>query len=348
MLIGGIPMAIKMLVFDYRENEKEFFRKKELENFDITFFEESLNDETIKEIPEDILDNGAVISVFVNSEVTENVINSFKNLRIISTRSTGVEHINLRAAEEKNIAVVNVEAYGAKSVAQFTFGLILNLIRHINSACDYMKSSKRPCINFTGRDISELTLGVVGTGSIGASVCKIAKAFGMKIIAYDVMEKQELVNNYGINYVNFNTLLRESDIITLHVPYTGENLNMFSAEQFSIMKNTSYLINTSRGELVSTKDLYNAVSKGIIEGAAIDVVVCEDLSFKCSDLSKNLNNSLDCIEEANIVKELAAMPNVIVTPHIAYDTLDAINYILEITFIAISDIIKGGNSYRVY
>ena len=104
MLIGGIPMAIKMLVFDYRENEKEFFRKKELENFDITFFEESLNDETIKEIPQDILDNGAVISVFVNSEVTENVINSFKNLRIISTRSTGVEHINLRAAEEKNIA----------------------------------------------------------------------------------------------------------------------------------------------------------------------------------------------------------------------------------------------------
>ena len=341
-------MAVKMLVFDYRESEKEFFRTHELENFDITFYTESLNDDTVSELPGEDLDNTAVISVFIDSEVSEDVINSFKNLRIISTRSTGVDHINLNAAHEKNIAVVNVEAYGSRSVAQFTFGLILALVRNIIPAADFVLNPNHSCMNFLGRDLSKFTLGVVGTGNIGAAVCKIAKSFGMKTLPYGIVEKQELINNYNIYYTDFNTLLREADIITLHLPYTGENYQMFSSEQFSIMKNTSYLINTSRGEIVSTKDLYNAVSKGAIKGAALDVVMCEHLSFKCRQLSQKLNSSLECLEEARIVQDLAKLPNVIITPHIAYETQDAVDYILNYSFIAISDIIKGGNTYRVY
>ncbi len=341
-------MAVKMLVFDYRESEKEFFRTHELDNFDITFYTESLNDEIISGLPREDLDNTAVVSVFVDSKLTEYVINSFKNLRIISTRSTGIDHINLKAAEEKNIAVVNVEAYGAKSVAQFTMGLILALVRHIIPASGYVLNKECISKDFIGRDVSMFNLGVVGTGNIGVAVCKLAKAFGMKVLAYDIVEKQEFSAKYNVSYVDFNTLLRESDIITLHIPYTGNNYHMFASEQFSIMKNTSYLINTSRGEIVNIKDLSNAVSKGIIKGAALDVVTCEDLSFKCTGLSKNLNNSLECIEEAKIIQELAQHPDVIITPHIAYDTQEAVDYILGVSFIAISDIIKGGNLYRVY
>lgn len=340
-------MAIKLLVFDFRESEKDFFRSHELENFDITFFTESLNVETVKNLSSELLDNTSVISVFIDSEVTENVINSFKNLRIISTRSTGVEHINKRSADAKNIAVVNVEGYGARPVAQYTIGLILALVRKIIPASEYLKTKHRVCQNFVGRDISKFTIGIIGTGSIGIAVAKLASAFGMKILAYDISEKIEFAKKYNVEYTDFNTLLREADIVTIHIPYTGENKYMFAFEQFSIMKNTAYLINTSRGEIVNIKDLYSAVTKGAIKGAALDVVTCEYFNFKCSNLTQTLYNNFECVEESKILTELIKNQNVIVTPHIAYETQDAIDYILEVTFIAISDIIKGGNSYRV-
>ena len=169
----------------------------------------------------------------------------------------------------------------------------------------------------------------------------------MKVLAYDIAERKELTEKYEIQYVDFNTLLRNADIVSIHIPYTGENKDMFGFEQFSIMKNTAYLINTSRGEIVNIKDLYNAVTKGAIKGAALDVVTCEYFNFKCSNLSHTLYNNLNCVEEAKILREFVKHPDVIITPHIAYETQDAIDYILEVTFIAISDIIKGGNSYRV-
>lgn len=344
---GGKYMAIKLLVFDFRESERDFFRSHELENFEITFFPESLNKETLKNLSSDLLEQTAVISVFVDSEVTEEVINSFKNLRIISTRSTGVEHINKKAADAKNIAVVNVEGYGARPVAQYTIGLILALVRQIIPASEYLKSENRICQSFVGRDISKFTIGIVGTGSIGFAVAKHALAFGMKVLAYDIAERKELTEKYEIQYVDFNTLLRNADIVSIHIPYTGENKDMFGFEQFSIMKNTAYLINTSRGEIVNIRDLYNAVTKGAIKGAALDVVTCEYFNFKCSNLSHTLHNNFNCVEEAKILREFVKHPDVIVTPHIAYETQDAIDYILEVTFIAISDIIKGGNSYRV-
>lgn len=340
-------MAVKLLVFDFRESEKDFFRTHELENFDITFFTESLNEETIKNLSSETLNTTAVISVFIDSEITENVINSFKNLRIISTRSTGIDHINKKAADAKNIAIVNVEGYGSRPVAQYTIGLIIALVRQIIPASNYLKSENRVCQSFVGRDISKFTIGIVGTGSIGISVAKLALAFGMKVLAYDIVEKREFAEKYNITYVDFNTLLREADIVSIHTPYNGENKDMFAFEQFSIMKNTAYLINTSRGEIVNIKDLYNAINKGAIKGAALDVVTCEFYNFKCSNLTQNLHNNFECIEEANILKEFTKNTNVIVTPHIAYETQDTIDYILEVTFIAIADIIKGGNSYRV-
>lgn len=341
-------MAVKLLVFDFRESEKDFFRSHDLENFEITFFTESLNSETVKNLSQELLDNTPVISVFVDSEVTEDVINSFKNLRIISTRSTGVDHINQKAAAAKNISVVNVEGYGARSVAQFTIGLILALVRQIIPASNFLKSDRRTCRSFIGRDVSKFTIGVVGTGNIGIAVAKLALAFGMKVLVYDINERKDLTEKYNVKYVDFNELLKEADVVSIHVPYTGENKDMFAFEQFSIMKNTAYLVNTSRGEIVNIKDLYNAVSKGAIKGAALDVVTCEYENFGCANLAhKEFYDNFDCVEEAKIMAELTKNQNVIITPHIAYETQDAIDYILEVTFIAISDIIKGGNSYRV-
>lgn len=337
-------MAIKMLIFDFRDSEKQFFEDNKFENFDITFFKESLNEDTVNTLTPEQLEETSVISVFIDSEVTQAVIDKFKNLRTISTRSTGIDHINHRVCVEKNIDLINVGNYGAKSVAQYTVGLMIALIRRIVPASRYVLNKDRACDTFIGRDISKLTIGVVGTGSIGASVCKLTKAMGMKVIAYDLVHRQELLND--VEYVDFETLIKHSDVISLHVPYTGENHHMISTEQFRMMKNNAYIINTSRGEILDTVALYDAIIKGEIAGAGLDVVACETYSFKCNQFSSRLGEDMTCMKEAETVLKLAELPNVIITPHIAYETQDAVDYLLEMSFKGILDCIQGGSKFK--
>ena len=213
-------MSINLLVFDYRDTEKAFFANNSFPNFHIKFFSESLNEQTVKNLSQEDLDSAMVISVFIDSELTGEVIDSFRNLRIISTRSTGIDHINTYAAKKRNINVINVMNYGSTSVAQYTFGLILALVRNIVYAANCTKQYNEKSISFMGRDISQLKIGVIGTGAIGGAVCKLAKAFGMKIYAYDLNEKQELKDTCDVEYVALDNLLQNSDIITLHLPYT--------------------------------------------------------------------------------------------------------------------------------
>lgn len=337
-------MAIKMLIFDFRDSEKKFFEENKFENFDITFFKESLNEDTVDSLTPEQLEQTAVISVFIDSEVTQAVIDKFKNLRTVSTRSTGIDHINHKACVDKNIDVINVGTYGARSVAQYTMGLMIALIRKIIPASRYVLNKDSACDSFLGRDISKLTIGVIGTGSIGAAVCKLAHALDMKVLAYDLVHRQELLE--VVEYVDFDKLIRESDVVTLHVPYTGENQNMISAEQFKMMKKDAYIINTSRGEILDTIALYDAITSGEIAGAGLDVVSCETYSFKCNQFAKRLGEDMTCMREAETVEKLAQMANVIVTPHIAYETQDAVDYLLEMTFKGIHDCIQGGSLFK--
>ena len=339
-------MSIKMLMFDFRNSEEKFFQEHNFESFDIAFIEESLNEDTVNNLTQEQLEQTTVISVFINSEVTQEVIDKFKNLRIISTRSTGIDHINHRICVEKNIDLVNVGSYGAKSVAQYTIGLMISLIRKIIPASRYVLNKEFSCQSFVGRDISKLTMGVVGTGSIGAAVCKLAQSMGMKVLAYDLVQKQELLNEIEMEYVSLETLIKQSDVISLHVPFTGENKHMFSEKEFRMMKSTAYIINTSRGEILDTTALYDAVISGNIAGAGLDVVSCESYSFKCNQFARRLGEDMTCMKEAELVPKLAEMPNVIITPHIAYETQDAIDYLLEMTFKGILDCIKGGSEFK--
>lgn len=341
-------MTLNMLVFEYREVEKEFFKKNKFENFNISFYEESLTPDNVNDIPEEIRDNTHVISVFINSNIDVKVIKSFRNLRIISTRSTGYDHINISECKNKNIAVVNVADYGAKAVAQYTFGLIIALVRKIFIAAMYIKNLQSNSIDFNGRDLSKLTLGVVGTGAIGAAVCRIAKNFGMSLLAYDIAQKRELEDELGLQYTDFDELVKNSDIITVHAPYNGHNYHMFSDCKFKMMKDGAYFINTSRGELVDLKALYNYVNNGKLQGVALDVLVCESISFACDRLAEKLDiPTLECAGEVKYSRKLAKFNNVIITPHIAYDTLDSVNFILETTMRSITNVIYGEKSSRI-
>ena len=340
-------MAIKMLVFDYRNTEHKFFENENFKNYDIKFFDFSLNEETINKLSDEDINQAMIISVFITSILTEKVINRFKNLRVIATRSTGYDNINKKVCIQRNIAVLNVQNYGETAVAEFTMGLIICLTRNIYQAVTCVKNYSFADKTFVGRDLEKLTLGVVGTGAIGAAVCRLAHAFNMKILAYDLVEKQELVEKYNINYTSLNFLIRNSDIVTLHVPYTGNNYHMFSKTEFESMKNNSYFINVARGELVELKYLKENLDSGKICAAALDVVAC-NCEDECQNLSNKLEtSSLECLENSKIVSCLIDMPNVIVTPHIAYESQDAIDFILKKTFAGIMDFVNGESKNRV-
>ncbi len=341
-------MSIKMLVFEYRKTERDFFGQNKFNNYDIKFFDFSLNEETINEISPEDKDQTTIISTFVNSILSQNVIDQFKNLRVIAVRATGYDNVNKKACIQRNIALLNVQNYGETAVAEFTIGLIIGVVRNIFNSVISVKNNSFQNTSFVGRDLERLTLGVVGTGAIGAAVCRLAHAFGMKILAYDLTEKTELEEKYNVNYTTLEFLIRNSDVITLHVPYTGNNYHMFSKHEFDSMKQNSYFINVARGELVEARYLKENLENGKILAAALDVVAC-NYNTACEKFSDDMEkSSLECLQNSKTIQELIDMPNVFVTPHIAYESQDAIDYILTKTFDGISDFINGGSKNRVF
>lgn len=338
----------KMLVFEYRNSEKPFFDKLQLDDIEIKFFGGKLNEDTFKKLPEEDRQSAEIVSVFIESHINTEVLDSFKNLKLITTRSTGYNHINIDSCLSHNVAVTNVSAYGEKTVAQYTFGLLLALIRKIVPAVNDMKRMDNKSQDYVGRDLNALTIGVIGTGSIGANVCKVANAFGMKILAYDFRPKAELTEKYNVEYVDLDTLLTESDVVSLHVPSNDANYHLISNEKIRKMKKSAYLINTSRGELIDTNALYQALVDKKITGCALDVGECESFSFDTENLLEKIpNTSMNCLARALVTQKLIELPNVIVTPHIAYNTEEAIETILETTIDSIKAFYQGEKKNRV-
>lgn len=336
---------MKMLVFDFRESEKEFFKNNELTDFDITFIESPLNDEY--ELTEEELDETVIISVFTTSKVTEDILKKFKNLRIIATRSTAFDHIDIGTCVKSKIAVLNVDQYGRTSVAEFAVTLILMLVRNILPAYYDMKNRSINLEKYEGRVLNSYTIGIIGCGAIGSAVAQIAHFFGMEVLIYSYMKNQEI--SEICNFVTLDELLSKSDIITLHAPYDGDNYHMIGKNEFEKMKEGVYFVNTARGELVDIKALYDNLIRGKIKGAALDVLECEFISTHKGELSEIIESSeTNCVETALITQKLFKMENVILTPHIAYNTKESIDYILNETFNNIRDNLKGMNTNRVY
>ena len=335
---------LKMLMYDFRESEKEFFNNNELTDFDITFINEPLNELT--EFSEEQLNETVAISVFTTSNVTENILKKFKNLRIIATRSTAYSHIDLDYCIKMNIAVVNVEQYGRTAVAEYATALILSLVRNMLPAYYDMKNHMINHKNYEGRVLSSYTIGIIGCGAVGSAVAKIANFFGMRVLVYSFMKNPELADK--CKFAEFEELLKESDIISLHVPYDGDNYHMIGVEEFEKMKEGVYIVNTTRGELLDIKALYDNLIKGKVKGAALDVLECEFLSTHHGEMTNMIENAeTHCVETALITQKLFNLNNVIITPHIGYNTTESINYLLTSTFNSIRDFMKGMYTNRV-
>lgn len=282
-----------------------------------------------------------ILSPFIYSDFSGTVLAAFPAVRMIATRSTGFDHIDLALCKARKIAVSNVPSYGENTVAEHTFALILALSRNVHKAYMRIKSSAEFSLaGLQGFDLCGKTIGVIGAGHIGLHVIKIARGFSMKVIAFDVQHSTFLADVLGFDYVTLGDLLARSDIITLHAPYNPGTHHLINERNIHQIKKGAILINTARGSLVQTSALLTALQKGILSGVGLDVLENERLikeeaeiltrDYTAEELKMLITNHL-----------LMNQENVVITPHIGFNSREAVLRILETTRENISAFIRG-------
>lgn len=243
------------------------------------------------------------------------ILEKCENVKMLAVAFTGLDHVDLKYCEERGIKVQNCAGYATTAVAELTFGLLLDLCRNIGK-CDTAARNGGTKAGLIGFELEGRTMGIVGTGAIGARVAKLAAAFGMDVIAYSRTPGKVA----GVRYVSLEELLAQADVVSLHVPLTDETRGMIGAEELALMKKTAVLVNTARGPVVDTKALADALNSGRIAGAAIDVFDKEP--------------PLDADEP------LINAKNTVVTPHVAFATDESMIKRAEIEFRNIAEFIK--------
>jgi D-lactate dehydrogenase len=284
------------------------------------------------EVPEEFRDAQA-LAVFVDSVVTAEMIDSMPNLQVIALRSTGYDHVDSKYAQQKGIVVSYVPHYGSQTVAEYTFALILALSRKAYAAYDALRTDgSRDVKRFEGFDLKGKTLGVIGTGAIGRHSCMIAKGFGMNIVAYDLYPNQEFAAEHGVQMMSFDEVLASADILTLHVPSSKDNFHMLNEASLAKAKQGLYVINTARGDLVDTIALTKALESGHIAGAGLDVYEGEKFITDEMELLAQDENIAEGVWKSFVAEHaLMDMENVIVTPHVAFNSVEAKNEITQTT-----------------
>ncbi len=272
------------------------------------------------------------LSVFITTKLGAAEMDLFPKLKLITTRSTGFDHIDLAEAAKRGITVSTVPSYGINTVAEFAFALILALSRRITDAHNRItETGSFSQEGLRGFDLAGKTIGVVGTGNIGVHAIRIAKGFAMNVLAFDAFPKTGLDQELGFMYVPLTELLNRSDIVTLHVPYNEHTHHLVNKNNIHECKKGAYLINTARGAVVETEALVQALQDGTLAGAGLDVLEEEG---DMQDEARLFSNPHPREEELKTVLEnhyLIEHPRVIVTAHIAFDSQEAVERILDTT-----------------
>jgi D-lactate dehydrogenase len=278
----------------------------------------------------DLAQGARILSPFIHSHVTGELIAGLPDLAFISTRSTGYDHVDLEACRARGIVVSNVPTYGENTVAEHTFGLILALSRKIHQAYVRTVRGDFSLAGLRGFDLKGRTLGVIGTGNIGLHVIRIARGFGMEVVAYDVREQHLIAEVLGFRYAPLDDVLRQANIVSLHVPYFPATHHLINRERLGLMKRGSLLINTARGGLVDTDALLWALDEGILAGAGLDVIEGEELIAEERQLLRQ-DVAPDQLQAAIRGHLLLRRDDVVVTPHNAFNSDEALQRILDTT-----------------
>lgn len=283
-----------------------------------------------------------VISVFVNSEINATTLGAFPNLKYLTTRSTGYDHIDLVACNARNIKVGFVPGYGDHTVAEFAFGLILNLTRKQYRAIDQIKETDSFSLaGLRGIDLKGKTLGVLGTGRIGKEAIRIGNGFGMKVIAFDPFPNEEAAKTLNFSYTSLEGVLGNADVITVHCPLTEQTRHLINRNTIKLVKRGAYLVNTARGGIVETAALVDALMDGTLAGAGLDVLEEEG---DVRDEMKLLGSKELREEKLRVLLQnhsLIHMTNVLITPHNAFNTQEALERILNTTMDNVASFIAG-------
>ncbi|MDO8530106.1 MAG: hydroxyacid dehydrogenase [bacterium] len=315
----------KIAFFEVKEWEREYLTKQ-LNASEADFFAEKLSLENT-----DKASGYEIISVFVDSQIDKEMLDKLPDVKIIATRSTGFDHINIEECKKRGISVCNVPFYGENTVAEHTFALILDLSRKIYQSVDRVKEEGFAIEGLMGFDLKGKTLGIVGMGHIGQHVARIAQGFEMNVVATDAHEDKKLAKKLGFTYASLEELLKNSDIITLHVPYNEHTRHLINLGNIGTIKKGAYLINTARGGIIETAALVEALGKGIIAGAGLDVLeeeffVKEEAHLLSSNYSEK--SDIKTMLQNHILMD---RKNVIITPHNAFNSREALERILETT-----------------
>jgi D-lactate dehydrogenase len=332
----------KIAIFDAEKLEEDFFRQG-LPNDELFFTPDPLD--STHEYNGDFF-NSEVVCVFTYSKVNKEAIDRFPNLKLITTRSTGFDHIDLEYASSKGIVVSNVPTYGMHSVAEHTFALILALSQKIIPSVEKTRQGDFSLDGLRGFELYGKTLGIVGTGHIGGVVAQIGVGMGMKVIAFNRHEDEEL-KKIGVEFKDLDSVLGESDIVTLHLPYNEQTHHTINTENISKFKKGALLINNARGGLVETQAILDGLNQGILSGAGLDVLEEEAAIREESELlSSKLMETMD-LKTALLDHVLLDRRDVVVTPHNAFNSNEAVAQILETALKNIQSYLGGNPENKV-
>ena len=338
--LGMANLESRKVCFVATEPEEQEFFAEKFESFDVSFAP------TLREVPEE----AEVVSIFINDRIDENFLDSHPALRLIATRSMGFDHIDLPACTQRKIEITHISGYGENTVAEHTFALMLALSRRIRESTEAALAGKFTHEKFRGMDLRGSTLGVVGAGRVGLHVIRIAAAFGMKVLAYDAVPNPLHTEFLNFKYTSFERLIRESDVITLHIPLNEETHHIFNRETLSRCRPGVLIVNTARGRLIDSEALIEALDSGQVGGAGLDVIEEEGvfhggatalLGAQIADRVRGSGVDSDRIAlPAGRMKEISRYiasnallrrPQVVFTPHNAYNSVESRDFISNTT-----------------
>jgi D-lactate dehydrogenase len=326
---------MKIVVFEAEPWEEPLF-KSACGGHDVTPTPDPLSADSAEQYKD-----AEIISTFIYSDLDAATLGRLPNLRMIATRSTGYDHIDLDFCAKHHITVANVPTYGDNTVAEHVFALLLAVVRKLPEAVDRTRRGDFSSQGLRGSDLRGKTLGVIGTGSIGQHVIGIAVGFGMEVLGFDVRPDDKLADSLGFSYVTMDELLSRSDVITLHVPANKKTKGLLSDDEFAKMKTGVIIVNTARGSVIDTDALLRALSEGKVRGAGLDVLDEEPTIREEAELLRSMFRKSHHLETLLADHVLMHMRNVVVTPHIAFDTDEAVRRITETTIENIDAYCRG-------
>lgn len=311
---------MKVLVYSSKSFEIPFLEEANKNKHKLTFIEDTLTSETaMKSVGYD------AISLFSADDANYNTLEKLKDfgVKFISLRSVGHDNVNLKAAARLDIKVANVPAYSPNAIAEHAVGLLLALNRKLIESNQRVRHFNFDLNHLIGFDLINKTVGIIGTGKIGAVMVKIMHGFGCEILGCDIEENKALLKQYGLRYVPLKDLCEQADIISLHVPLTTETYQLINEDLITQMKDGVVIINTSRGKVIHTEHILNGLKSGKIGALGIDVYENEGGIFFA-------DHSHDIPSDDLLIK-LNAMHNVLITGHQAFMTVEALTSIAETT-----------------